>query len=92
MTLDVTSTFNPIQPLIPLSCSINMYLNMVYPLVVVVVLLLKEKLLGGHVGGKCNDGDSKAGSGTLESVSSGEVGLVSPGLSVVSIGDGFEGR
>lgn len=52
----------------------------------VVVLLLKQKLLGGNVGGKSNNGNAKAGSGALESVSSSEVGLVSPGLSVVSVG------
>jgi hypothetical protein len=49
-----------------------------------VVLLLKEKLLGGQVGTKCNDSNAESGSGALESVSSGEVCLVSPGLSVVS--------
>lgn len=52
----------------------------------VVVLLLKQELLGSHVGSKGNHGDAEAGSSALESVSSSEVGLVSPGLSVVSIG------
>lgn len=55
----------------------------------VVVLLLKQKLLGSQVGSKGNHGNAKAGSGALESVSSSEVALISPGLSVVSTGVGL---